>query len=88
MKIETLHIDDPSLLRDIEALAERTGMPAEQAVAQAVRDKLGEAGQVQTLSKDERRRRVEATLERIRALPTVGELLTDADLYDADGLPR
>lgn len=88
MKIETLHIDDPGLLRDIEALAQRTGLPAEQAVARAVRDKLGVAGGEQQLSKDERRRRVSETLARIDRLPHAGRMLTDDDLYDKDGLPK
>ncbi len=87
MKIEALHIEDPNLLRDIEALAERTGVPAEQAVADAVRAKLGPKD-VPPLTREERRLRVDATLARIRALPKVGELLTDAELYDEDGLPK
>ena len=36
----------------------------------------------------ERRRRVEATLARLDALPVVGPELQDADLYDERGLPR
>lgn len=88
MKIETLHIDDPSLLRDIEALAQRTGVPAEQAVAQAVRDKLDEPSGRAKVSREERRRRVQETLERIDKLPKSGRMLSDADLYDDDGLPR
>lgn len=88
MKIETLHIDDPNLLRDIEALAERTGVPVEQAVAEAIRDKLGEAGGRSRLTLEERRRRISETLERIDKLPKSGRLLTDGDLYDENGLPR
>lgn len=88
MKIEALHIEDPGLLRDIEALAERRGVPAEQAVAEAVRDTLGQVPASPPRSPEERRRAVDEILAHIRALPKVGELLTDADLYDEDGLPR
>lgn len=35
-----------------------------------------------------RMRQVEEVQRQIAALPRIGVLLTDADLYDADGLPR
>lgn len=88
MKIEAIHIEDQALLRDIETLAARKGVPAEQAVADAVRDKLEETRPAQTLSRDERRRLLRETLARIDRLPHTGPMLTDEDLYDEDGMPR
>ena len=36
----------------------------------------------------DRRRGVEEAVRRFRALPIVGPLLSDDDLYDEDGLPK
>jgi len=37
---------------------------------------------------DRRRQAVEEAVRRFNALPIVGPLLTDDDLYDEDGLPK
>ena len=83
----TILIDDPEIVRDIERLARRKGKPAEDVVAEAVRAQLGDAAPSQF---DQAKRDAELAeiLARIDALPHDGEPLTDADLYDDDGLPR
>lgn len=85
----TIFIRDPSVVRDIERLAERTGKPAEDAVADAVRAQLGDAGPERTPEEiAERKRRVSEALAAWDALPHRGQPLTDADLYDDEGFPR
>ena len=85
----TILINDPAVVRDIERLAQRTGKPAEDAVAEAVRARLGgEPAQRTPEEIEQTRRKIEALLAEIDALPHDGEPLTDADLYDEDGLPR
>jgi len=83
----TILIRDPDVVRDIERLAERTGKPAEAAVAAAVRAQLGGAGAPSPAQADSDAA-LEALLAEIDALPHDGEPLTDEDLYDEDGLPR
>lgn len=82
----TILIRNPDVVRDIQKLAERTGKPADEAVADAVRAQLGEAGPQTKLA--EKRARVAEALAAWDALPHDGTPLTDADLYDQDGLPR
>ncbi len=83
----TILIHDPEVVRDIERLAERTGKPATEAVAEAVRARLGEP-RPPAEKIAERRRRVADALAAWDALPHDGERLTDADLYDDEGMPR
>lgn len=85
----TILIENPDVVRDIQRLAERTGKPAAEAVAEAVRARLGgEAGEPSEAEIAERRRRVAEALAAWDALPHDGEPLTDADLYDDEGMPR
>ncbi|OQW56677.1 MAG: hypothetical protein A4S17_13665 [Proteobacteria bacterium HN_bin10] len=85
----TILIENPEIVRDIERLAARTGKPAVDAVAEAVRAQLGGASAQRTPEEiAERRRKIDALLAEIDALPHVGEPLTDNDLYDEDGMPR
>lgn len=89
MADSTILIKDPDVVRDIQRLAEQRGKPAADAVAEAVRAQLsGEPAQRTPEEIAERRQRIEAILAEIDALPHDGEPLTDADLYDDDGLPR
>jgi hypothetical protein len=57
-------------------------------VAGAVRAKLDEAQRAREARKAERLRRISEMQEEIARLPVIGPLLTDAELYDEDGLPR
>lgn len=83
----TILIRDPDVVRDIERLAERKGKPAQQVVAEAVRAELG-SDAAANADRAKRDAELKEILARIDALPHDGEPLTDADLYDEDGLPR
>lgn len=85
---DTITINNPDVVRDIETLAKRTGRAPADAVAEAVRAKLDQPSPPTPEEIEERRRRVEAVLTEYRALPHSGEPLTDADLYNEDGMPR
>ncbi|MFN0100831.1 MAG: type II toxin-antitoxin system VapB family antitoxin [Bryobacteraceae bacterium] len=76
------------MVRDIRLLAELTGQPITDAVAEAVRAKLVDAQRAKEADIAERLRRVAVVQARIAALPRIGELPTDADFYDEDGIPR
>ena len=83
---DTIEIKRPDVVRDIRELAERTGKPEVEAVADAVRARLAH-GRTDART-PEQDAELSAILARIDALPRVGEPLTDADLYDDRGLPR
>lgn len=85
---DTITIRNPDVVRDIEKLAERTGREPAEAVAEAVRARLGEREARTPEEIAERRRKVEAVLSEFRELRHEGEPLTDEDLYDEDGMPR
>jgi hypothetical protein len=84
----TILIENPDVVRDIQKLAAQTGKPATEVVAEAVRAQLGEPQPPTPEQIEERLREVNAILAEIDALPHDGEPLTDADLYDEDGMPR
>lgn len=82
-----IQIRNADVVRDIRALAERLGLPMTDVVADAVRRRLAEElDQAHGLQSDRKQRALDV-LARIDALPKRGESLTDADLYDANGLP-
>ena len=86
--IAPIQIRKPDVVRDIRLLAELMHQPITDVVAEAVRTKLGEAQRAREADIAERMRRIAEIHKRIAALPIIGELLTDDDLYDEYGLPR
>ena len=73
---------------DIRALADLTGVSITDAIQTAVRSQLA-IERVKSNSKlSKRRLQSEKMLAELRRLPVVGPVLTDADLYDAEGLPK
>ena len=83
-----IQIKNAEVVRDIRELAERTGLPLTEAVADAVRRRLAEEKTKDAARIEERRRAIDEAVALISALPRIGEPLTDEDLYDADGLPK
>lgn len=83
-----IQIRKADVVRDIRELAELTHRPITEAVASAVRAELDRTRQATAEERERRSLAVRAIQERIRKLPIVGPLLTDDDLYDADGLPK
>jgi len=84
----TILIENPEVVRDIQRLAAQTGKPAAEAVAEAVRAKLGKPSAPTAAEIEERRRHIADALASWDALPHKGKPLTDDELYDEDGLPR
>ena len=81
-----IQIRNPAATSKIRELAALKGRPITEVVESAVAAELDRARRDLTL--EERRQRVRATVARYAALPKVGPMLTDADLYDEDGFPR
>lgn len=81
-----IQIRNEDVVRDVRELAALSGKPITEVVARAVRAELAKARRIHL--RDDRRQAVRDAVERFRNLPKIGPLLTDADLYDEDGLPR
>jgi len=87
-KFETIEIES-RVVDNVRELARQRGASFSDAIDVAVRETLARDRQKQ-LPVDKAARRAAAleTLETYWALPHAGAPLTDADLYDQDGLPR
>lgn len=68
---------------NIRKLAKQRRRPITDVVAEAVQRAL----QDDEAEFERKMAAVDATVKRFNALPVVGPMLTDADLYDEDGLP-
>jgi len=82
-----VQVRNDEVAREIRELADLMGRPITEALGSVVHNELVRLRRRMS-SADERDRRIEAILERVRKLPRTGETLTDADLYDEDGFPR
>jgi hypothetical protein len=83
-----IQIRNPDVIRAIRQLAAEKRLPITEVVGEAVNAELSRIG---TSRKAEVQRRLAAiadAVERFNALPVVGPMLTDEDLYDEDGLPK
>ena len=73
----------PDVAQAVRELAALKGVSLTAAVGDAVRSELLRAQEI-----DRRLRDVRCLVEEFNALPRVGPMLTDDDLYDEDGLPK
>jgi hypothetical protein len=81
-----VQIRNEDAVRDIRELAQLTKEPVTKAVAIAVRDRLSKVRGRRDF--EAKMRAVDEIVQRVKRRPKIGPLLTDADLYDEDGLPR
>ncbi|MDB5429861.1 MAG: hypothetical protein JWP35_977 [Caulobacter sp.] len=72
------------VVEDIRRLSEATGKPITDAVGSAVRSALAAIDEARAA----KLARVMEIVAQFNALPSVGPILTDDDLYDEDGLPK
>jgi hypothetical protein len=80
-----IQIRKEDVVRDIRELASLTDRPITEAVAVAVKSELNRARHRRTLA--QRNVEIDRLLQEIRALPKLGPMLTDEDLYDEDVKP-
>lgn len=81
-----VQIRKEEVVRDIRELAALKGKPITDAVADAVKSELVRARRASDV--EIRRREIRRLVDEFNALPKVGPMLTDEDLYDQDGLPK
>lgn len=82
-----LQIRNETVTREIRELAALRGRGMTEAVGEAVREALKREREPE-IDWDERMRRVDRIVAEFAALPKIGPMLTDDDLYDEDGMPR
>jgi hypothetical protein len=83
-----IQIRKPEVTRAIRELAEKTGQPITEAVADAVQDRLARLDDANEAEIERRIARAKEIVARFAALPKLGPPLTDDDLYDKDGFPK
>ena len=88
MSATPIHIRNPHVVRAIRTLARETGRPITETVAEAVRAASERWQSDLETERRQRRDRIDAVRLRYRALPRLGPALTEADIYDEDGMPR
>jgi hypothetical protein len=83
-----IQIRNPDVTRAIRALAEKKGQAITEVVADAVNAELARLEGVRASDVQRRLALIDDAVARFNALPVVGPLLTDDDLYDVDGFPK
>jgi hypothetical protein len=83
-----IQIRRPEVVRNIRELASRRGKSVTDTVDEMVKRELAEDDKHGSATLEARRAAVNEILQRIWSRPKTGVLLTDEDLYDADGLPK
>jgi hypothetical protein len=83
-----IQIRNKDVVDDIRLLAVLSGQPITRVVADAVRARLAEVQLKKRGEIGDKLRKIRSIQKRIRKLPVVGRPLTDADIYDENGLPR
>ncbi len=83
-----VQIRKPEVAERLRSLARLEGKSITELVEEMVRERDERLTSAREADIAERRRGVEEAVRRFNALPIVGPLLTDDDLYDEDGLPK
>ena len=83
-----IQIRNAEVVRAIRELAEQTGQPITQAVAQVVDAELRRRQAERQAASKRKLALMRDAVRRFKALPVIGPLLTDDDLYDQDGMPK
>jgi hypothetical protein len=88
MTDQPIQIRKPRVAEAIRKLAARRGVGITDAVAEAVDDALRRLDRVDEAEMQRRLARIRRAVDEFNALPVVGRILTDDDLYDEDGFPK
>lgn len=81
-----IQIRNEAAVREIRDAAALSRLSMTEVVAEGVRMFLER--ERRRAGRADQDRRIDEIMARVRALPRTGEELTDADLYDEDGLPH
>ena len=83
-----VQIRKPEVAERLRALARLEGKSITDLVDEMVRERDARLTAAREAEIDVRRQAVQEAVRRFNALPILGPLLTDDDLYDEDGLPK
>ncbi len=83
-----IQIRKTSTVERLRALAELEGKTITELVDEMVRERDERLVAAKKADIDKRRAEVNEIVREFNALPVVGPLLTDDDIYDEDGLPK
>ena len=83
-----VQIRKPEVTERLRRLAAIEGKSITDLVEEMVRERDERLAAFAAADIDRRRQAVREAVSRFQALPVVGPLLTDDDIYDEDGLPK
>ncbi len=83
-----IQIRRPDVVEDARKLAALRGLSLTDAIGGALRKEVVEAERAAKEARDARFREAMKIVDEAQKLPIVGPLLTNADLYDEDGMPK
>jgi hypothetical protein len=83
-----IQIRNPEVVRALRRLAAKKGKPITDTVGELVGAELSRIDRVDDAEVQRRLKAARRIVAEFNALPVVGPLLTDDDLYDEDGLPK
>jgi hypothetical protein len=83
-----IQVKRPDVTEDIRTLAGLMGTSITDAIATAVRNQISTERAKADANFARRKAECQKILDQLWALPIVGPLLTDEDLYDEDGFPK
>ena len=76
------------MVADVRALSALLGVSLTDAIHEAVKERLTKKRAEVRAEREAGHRRADEILKEIWAMPRIGPVLTDADLYDDEGMPK
>ncbi len=85
---QAIQVKRADVVAEVRELAAVLGVSLTDAIHEAVKERLLAKKAAARAEREAGHRRARKILEEIWKLPKIGEPLTDADLYDEEGMPK
>ncbi len=85
---QAIQVRRADVVADVRALSALLGVSLTDAIHEAVKERLTKKRAEVRAEREAGHRRADEILKEIWAMPRIGPVLTDADLYDDEGMPK
>ena len=85
---QPIQVKRADVVAEVRELAAILGVSLTDAIHAAVKEQLLEKKAEARAEREAGHRRADSMLKQIWAMPRIGPVLTDADLYDDEGMPK